>query len=83
MRSAYESLHVINQATEQITEHIDRLKTDGLINAEQGEILKLTAKATRAVACHSAILGLTEREMSEAWRADKDRIEIEEHLKSS
>lgn len=80
--NAYESLHVINQATAQITEHIERLKTDGLIRPEQAEIHKLTAEGTRALVAYSAVLGLSDREMSESSRTGKERIEIEKRAKT-
>lgn len=72
---AYESLHAINQATAQITEHIERLKTDGLIKPEQADIHKLTAEETRALVCYSAVLSLVEQEQAEAARAQKKRLQ--------
>lgn len=69
--TAYESLHAINQATAQIAEHVERLKTDGLIRSEQAETHKLAAEETRALVCYSAVLSLVEQEQAQAARTEK------------
>jgi len=76
----YESLHAINQATAQITEHIERLKMDGLIKSEQADIHKLTAEETRALVCYSTVLSLIEQEQSEAARIQGERIAKENDI---
>jgi hypothetical protein len=81
--AVYESLHVINQATERITEQIEKLKTDGLLTPHFADICKLAAQQTCIETSHSAIVTLAELELHEAARIEKERFELEARLKES
>ncbi len=82
MPNAYESLHVIKDATTRITEHIDHLKADGLLGPEQAEVQKLTALEIGSVVCSSAMSNMAEREMQSAAELEKTRFELEKSLAS-
>lgn len=81
--SIYQSLAAINQATEQITENIERLKADGLLTPHFAEIRTLAAQQNCLETSHSAIVALATREMEDAARIEKERLEKETRLKSS
>ena len=79
----YESLHVINTATQQITEHIEKLKAHGLLTPHYAELRALAAQQTCVETNHSAILSLIRREQDDAVQLEKQRLEMEDRLKSS
>jgi hypothetical protein len=79
----YESLHIINAATQQITEHIEKLKIDGLLTPHYAELRALAAQQTCVETSHSAIVTLAERELQEAARIEKERLEQERKLSES
>src|SRR5437016_6327827 len=76
--AAYESLHVISQATEQITEHIERLKIEGLLRPEQADLRKSAIEQLRAEISFTAVLNLADRESEDASRLEQERIKREE-----
>lgn len=76
----YESLHVINAATQQITEHIEKLKADGLLTPHYAKLRRLAAQQTCVETSNSAIVTLAERELQEAARLEKERLEQERKL---
>jgi hypothetical protein len=78
----YESLHVINAATQQITEHIEKLESAGLLTPHFADIRKLTAQQTCIETSHSAIVALAGLEMGEVAKIEKERIERESRLRS-
>jgi hypothetical protein len=80
--TAYESLHIINQATQQIAEHIERLTNEGLLLPQFAEIRRLAAEQNCAEINVSAILRLVEREQAEAARVERERMEKEKALES-
>lgn len=80
--AVYNSLTVINQATQQITESIEHLKTEGLLVPHFAEIRKLAAEQNCAETCLSAILALANREQQDAAQSEQERIRQEESLRS-
>lgn len=80
--SAYSSLAAINQATQQITENIEHLKTEGLLVPHFAEIRRLAAEQNCAETCLSAILNLANREQQDAASFEQERIRQEESLRS-
>jgi hypothetical protein len=80
MPNAYESLHVIKDAAAQITEHIDHLKTDGLLGPDVAEVHKLMAQQLGSATCQSAMLNLTQQEMRTASDSEKARLTLEKSM---
>ena len=79
----YNSLTVINQATEQITENLEKLRDEGLLTPHFAEIRILAAQQNCAETNVSVVHHLTVREEEDAMRFQKERIEKEARLKSS
>jgi hypothetical protein len=79
----YQSLAAINQATDQITENIEHLKINGLLTPHFAEIRILAAQQNCIETSHSAIVTLAAREMEDAARIEKERLELEQRLKSA
>ena len=79
----YQSLTAINQATEQITENLRKLRDGGLLTPHFAEIRILAAQQNCAETNTSVVHQLTVREEEDAMRLQNERIEKEERLKSS
>ena len=79
---AYESLAAIDQAAEQIGQHIERLKADGLLKAEPAGIRKLAIEQLRAEISVSVVLNLADRENEIAARTERERLARERKLNS-
>ena len=79
----YQSLTAINQATEQITEHLEKLRDAELLTPHFAEIRILAGQQNCAETNTSVVHTLTVREEEDATRLQKERIEKEERLKSS
>ncbi|HLJ28206.1 MAG TPA: hypothetical protein VKY85_15955 [Candidatus Angelobacter sp.] len=60
--SIYESLHAISQAAEQISQHIERLKAEGVLAPALADIRKLAIKQLRAEVSLNSLLILVDRE---------------------
>jgi hypothetical protein len=80
--TAYESLHAINAATQQITDHIERLKAEGLLTPHFAELRTLAAEQNCAETSLSAILALAGLEQQDAARIEKERSQKEQTLRS-
>jgi hypothetical protein len=78
----YESLHVINQATKQITEHTEKLRDEELIAPQIAEIRILAAQQNCAETNVHVISSISQREIAEASRIEKERLALENKLKS-
>jgi hypothetical protein len=79
----YDSLSAINHATEQITEHLDKLKNREVVTPDFAQLRKVTADELRSEINLTVALVLAKSEMTDAHAFQQQRIEIEERLKSS
>ncbi len=62
----YESLSVINQATEQMVRHVQRLRDLAILTPGFAEIRRLTAEQLRAQINHKVIMTMAEAETQSA-----------------
>ncbi len=76
----YESLFVIAQATEQITHHLERLASAGLVSEIMSEQHALAAHQLRAQIAATAVNNLTAPELEDAGRYAKEHRELQQKL---
>ncbi len=76
----YESLFAIAQATEQITHHLERLTSAGLVSGLIGEQHTLAAHELRAHIAATAVNNLTAPELEDAGRYAKQHRELRRKL---
>ncbi len=76
----YESLYLICQATQQITEHLERLRSANVLVPSFVEVNKTAALELRAEITTSALHNLTAPEVEEAHRHGTKRIRMEKRL---
>ena len=62
----YESLSLINQATEQMVRHVQRLRDLAILTPGFAEIRRLTAEQLRAQINHKVIMTMAEAETQSA-----------------
>lgn len=76
----YESLYLICQATQQITEQLERLRSANLLEPAFVEINKMAALQLRAEIATSAVHNLTEPEVKEGHRLEQKRLRMQRKL---
>ncbi len=76
----YESLYVIAQATEQITHHLERLASAGLVSEVMNEQHLLAAHELRAQVSATAVNNLTAPELEDAGRYAMRHRQLKEKL---
>lgn len=76
----YESLHLICQATQQITDHLERLRSLNVLSGAFADINKTAALQLRAEIATSAVHSLASREIEEAHRHEQRRLRMERKL---
>ena len=76
----YESLFVIAQATEQITHHLERLASAGLVSDIMSEQHTLAAHELRAQISATAVNNLTAPELEDAGRYAQQHRELQQKL---
>lgn len=76
----YQSLYLISLATEQITQHLERLKTANILAPKAAELRKLAVNQLRAEIAAAAVMNLTSAEMDESYRQEKGRLRLEKRL---
>jgi hypothetical protein len=74
---AYESLYLICQATQQITNHLERLRDANILGPVSMEINKTAALQLRAEIATSAVHNLASPEIEEAHQQETKRIRLE------
>lgn len=72
----YESLYLICQATQQITEQLDRLRSVNVLKRVFADINKETALQLRAEVTTAAVHYLTNPEIADAHRHESKRIQL-------
>ena len=78
----YNALHAINQASEDIVKHIEILRDEGVLTPHFAEVRILAAQENRSEVNVSAVHHLTQAEMDEATRLQRERLEKERELSS-
>src|SRR5215467_1910334 len=73
----YQSLYLICQATQQITENLERLRVFKVLGSVFVEINKTAALQLRAEIATSAVHNLASPEIEEAHRRETKRIRME------
>jgi regulator of replication initiation timing len=76
----YQSLSAINQATDQLIEHIERLKSAYRLKFKMADLFRLTAENLRAQINHNVIAHISRDEMADAARFQKLRTEKERRI---
>ncbi len=76
----YESLFVIAQATEQITHHLERLTSAGLVSEPMSELQMLAAYELRAHIAVTAVNNLTAPELADAGRYAEQHRQLQQKL---
>src|SRR5579864_1129223 len=76
----YESLYLICQATQQITHHLERLRSANVLAHTSVELHKTAALQLRAEITASAVLNLAAPEAEDAYRRQQKRIRMESRL---
>lgn len=76
----YESLSVINQATEQMVRHVRRLRDLAILTPGFAEIRRLTAEQLRAQINHKVIMTMAEAETQSASLLGKLKTAEEKKL---
>lgn len=76
----YESLYLICQATQQITDHLERLRSANVLSGAFVEINKTAALQLRAEVGTSAVHNLASSEIDDAHRHETKRIRLERKL---
>lgn len=76
----YESLSVINQATEQMVRHVQRLRDLAILTPGFAEIRRLTAEQLRAQINHKVIMTMEEAETQSASLLGKLKAAEEKRL---
>ncbi len=79
----YESLFVIAQAAEQITHHLERLTSAGLISEKMSEQQMLAVLEARAHIALTAVNNLTAPELADAGRYANQHRQLKEKLAGS
>lgn len=75
--AVYESLSAINQATNQLTEHIERLKSAYRLKFKMADLYRSTAEELRAQINQNVIAHMSRDEVADAARFQKQRTAIE------
>lgn len=78
----YESLSVINQATEQMVRHVQRLRDLAILTPGFAEVRRLTAELLRAQINHKVIMTMEEAETQSASLLSKLKAAEEKKLSS-
>ncbi len=78
--AVYESLAAINRATDQLAEHIERLKSAYRLKFKLADLLRFTAEELRAQINHSVVSNISRDEMADAGRFQKQRTEQERKI---
>ncbi|MBZ5521596.1 MAG: hypothetical protein LAP21_04990 [Acidobacteriia bacterium] len=78
--AVYDSLSVINRATDQITEQIERLKTAYRLTYKRADLFRFSAEELRAQLNHVIIGHLSRDEGTDAARFQKRRMEQEKKI---
>ena len=73
----YEALYLICQATQQITDNLDRLRAANVLGPVSAEINKAAALQLRAEIATSAVHNLASPEIEEAHRQETKRERME------
>ncbi len=76
----YESLFVIAQATEQITNHLERMTSAGLVSETMSELYMLAAHELRAHIAVTAVNNLTAPELEDAGRYAQQHRDLQQKL---
>ncbi|HEY6348915.1 MAG TPA: hypothetical protein VI636_05850 [Candidatus Angelobacter sp.] len=76
----YESLFLICQATQQIIDHLERLRSAAILPPVSVELHKMAANQLRAAVTATAVLNLAAPEAEDAYRNEKRRIRMETRL---
>lgn len=76
----YESLYLICHATQQIIDHIERLRSANVLRPSLVKLQKSAAHQLRSEITSSAVHNLTAPENAEAFRYQNERIRVERKL---
>jgi len=77
----YQSLYSINESLQTVSEHLEKLKAAGILNASFAEIRQCAAQQMRAEINQTATINLHTRESQDAHHFEKQRLAQEEQLK--
>lgn len=78
--AAYDSLSAINRATDELTAHLERLKTANRLKFKMADLFRFTAEELRAQINHGVIGHLSRDEGADAARFQKRRLEQEKKI---
>jgi len=78
----YESLSAINQATDQIIQHIAKLLALGIVHPNIAEFRTSGLEEIRAHINHHITIDLSDVERDDAAKFEDQKLEIEERLKN-
>jgi len=73
----YQSLYTVNESLQLVGEHLEKLKTAGILKESFAEIRKLAAEQMRAEINQAATINLHTRECESAHRFEKERSDLE------
>ncbi len=76
----YESLFVIAQATEQIAEHLERLRSSGMLSQNIMELQLLLVRHMSAEVATSTVHNLTAPEVDDAARYEQEYLQLRRTL---
>lgn len=79
--AVYESLSAINRAADQLTEHIERLKSAYRLKFNAADLFRLTAEELRAQINQNVIGNMSRDEVTDAARFQKQRMAKERTIK--
>jgi hypothetical protein len=77
----YQSLYIINQSLQLVTEHLEKLKAAEVLSADSAEILRLAAEQLRSEINQMATSRLHECECGDAYHFEQQRIEQESRVR--
>jgi hypothetical protein len=77
----YASNHAVSAASDQMKEHIDKLRQAGLIDAEQAKHRIASVEEIRALTSADVCLNMVDSELSRARAAEQNKRAIERKWK--
>lgn len=81
--SVYDSLSAVNRATDELTEHIERLKAANRLKFRMADLFRFAAEELRAQINHRVVSHLSRDEGADASRFGKRRTEQEKRMAES
>ena len=78
--AVYESLYLISLSTQQIINHLERLKAANVLRPKPAELCKVMARQLRSEVAAAVAMNLVSEEMNQAYCDEKEHLRLEKRL---